>query len=174
MSEPHKAVNPQTPTATPAEFNFRILLHVDSGGVVRLLKEAVLMKQPNPPVAGALVLLSNPALIPQFKPPANRDGAPFAYRMSSIGYDFSSGPDLTLTGTFGGTLAGTINVLRTDPITFAALNGGDLFPEAGHSRRTGTYQETVTGLHKAALVTTGTFTLQRMNTLGQINPPPAP
>ncbi len=218
VSEPHKAVNPQTPTATPAEFSIRVLLHVSSGGTVKLLKEAILMKQPNPPgnppVAGALVLLSDPALIPQFQAPANRDGAPFAYRLSSIGYDFGTAPDLTLSGTFGGTLAGTIQTLRTDAtnpfkhryhpdhddltasyqtpvglpahlrevpeisravqMTFAVVAPGDLAPEAGSSVRTGTYQETVTGLHKNALVTTGTFTLRRLNTLGQINPPPAP
>ena len=218
VSEPNKTVNPQTPTATPAEMNFRILLHVATGGTVKLLKEAILMKQPNPPgnppVAGALVLLSNPALIPQFQAPANRDGAPFAYRLSSIGYDFGTAPDLALSGAFGGTLAGTIQTLRTDAtnpfkhryhpdhddldanyqtpvglpdhlrevpeisralqMTFAAVAPGDLSPEAGYSIRNGTYQETVTGLHKNAIVTTGTFTLRRLNTLGQINPPPAP
>ena len=218
VSEPNKTVNPQTPTATPAEMNFRILLHVAGGGAVTLLKEAILMKQPNPPgnppVAGALVLLSNPALIPQFQAPANRDGAPFAYRLSSIGYDFGTAPDLALSGAFGSTLAGTIQTLRghaTNPfkhryhpdhddldasyqtpvglpahlrevpeisralqMTFAAVVPGDLSPEAGYSIRTGAYQETVTGLHKNAIVTTGTFTLRRLNTLGQINPTPIP
>ena len=91
VSEPHSA-SPATPTATPAEFSMRLLLHVNDAGQTRLLKEVILMKQPNqpgpPPVAGALVLLSNPALIPQFTAPANHDGAPFATRVSSIGYDF--------------------------------------------------------------------------------------
>lgn len=217
VSQPHAAVNPQTPAPTPAEMNFRVLLHVSSGGAVKLLKEAILMKQPNSPgptpVPGALVLLSNPALIPQFQAPANHDGAPFAYRVSAIGYDFAT-PDLALAGAFGGTLTGTINVLRTDPtnpfkhryhpdhddltatyqtpvglpdylrevpqiaralqLTFAPVAGGDLSPEAGTALRTGTYQETVTGLHKNALVTTGTFTLRRVNTLGEINPTPIP
>jgi hypothetical protein len=217
VSQPHAAVNPQAPAPTPAEINFRVLLHVSSGGAVKLLKEAILMKQPNSPgptpVPGALVLLSNPALIPQFQAPANRDGAPFAYRVSAIGYDFAA-PDLALAGSFGGTLAGTINVLRTDAtnpfkhryhpdhddltasyqppvglpdylrevpqiaravqLTFAPVPGGDLSPEVGTTIRTGTYQETVTGLHKTPLVTTGTFLLRRQNTLGQLNPPPAP
>lgn len=217
VSQPHAAVTPQTPAATPAEINFRVLLHVSSGGAVKLLKEAILMKQPDSPgptpIPGALVLLSNPALIPQFQAPANRDGAPFAYRISAIGYDFAA-PDLALTGAFGGTLNGTINVLRTAPtnpfkhryhpdhddltasyqtpagvpdhlrevpeiaraiqLSFAPVPGGDLSPETGFSVRTGTWQETVTGLHKNPLVTTGTVRLQRLNTLGTINPPPAP
>lgn len=64
-------------------------------------------------------------------------------------------------------------ISRALQMTFAAVQPGDLSPEAGYSIRTGTYQETVTGLHKNAIVTTGTFTLRRLNTLGQINPPPA-
>ncbi len=214
VSQPHAALNPQATAPTPAEFSFRILLHVSSSGAVKLLKEAILMKQVNPPGAGALVLLSNPALIPQFAAPANQDGSPFAYRISSVGYDFSGGPDLALSGAFGGTITGTIPVLRSDPtnpfkhryhpdhddltanyqtpvgvpdyarevpelsraiqITFAPVAGGDLSPENGASVRTGTYRESVTGLHKAALVTAGTFTLRRMNTLGEINPVPTP
>lgn len=216
VSEPHGS-NPTATTATPAEFTMRVLLHVNSAGGTRLLKEVILMKQPNsadnPPVPGALVLLSNPALIPGFTAPSRRDGSPFANRISSIGFDFA-GHDQALTGAFGGSaLTGTITIPRDLPthpfrhryhpdhdgltpnyqpqppglpadqqevwdvtrnlkFTFAPIPTTDLSPAAGYSERSGTYEESVTGLHKNTLVTTGTFTLNRLNNIGQLNPSP--
>jgi hypothetical protein len=65
------------------------------------------------------------------------------------------------------------DVTRALEITFDAIPN-DKAPSSGFSQRTGTYKETVTGLHKNSIVTTGTFTLQRLNTLGELNPAPAP
>jgi hypothetical protein len=118
VSEPHSA-NPTVTTTTPAEFNMRLLLHVDDSGATRLLKEVFMMKHANPAGSnaanpGTLVLLSNSALLTQFQTPANRDGARFAPRVSSIGYDFN-GADLALAGAFGGTLTGNIVMPRNHP-----------------------------------------------------------
>ncbi|HEY4285224.1 MAG TPA: hypothetical protein VGM62_19350 [Chthoniobacterales bacterium] len=216
VSEAH--TNPNVPTVTPAEFTMRLLLHVDNGGVTRLLKEAYIMKKPNPPGSnlanpGAFVLLSDPSMLALFQAPANHDGAPFAPRISAIGYDFSE-VHVPLNGTFGTSLTGTILMPRGHPdnpfkhryhpdhddltasfqppppnlpieqqevwdvtralvLTFDPLPN-DQAPSTGFSQRTGTYKETVTGLHKNNLITTGTFLLRRINTLGEINPAPAP
>ena len=215
VNEPHSAT-PAATTPAPAEFSMRLLLHVPTTGAPRLLKEVILMKQAdstdNPPVPGALVLLSNPDLIPSFAAPSRRDGSPFANRISSVGYDFD-GVDRPLGGSFGGTLTGSLVIPRSLPthpfrhryhpdhdgltanyqtppaglppdqqevwdvtrhltLTFNAPVPGDLSPAGGYSVRSGTYRETVTGLHKNILVTTGTFTLNRVNNIGQINPAP--
>jgi hypothetical protein len=214
VSEPHGAT-PTVTTKTPAEFAMRLLLHVDGNGTTRLLKEAILMKQPNgtgdPAVGGDLVLLSDPALIPQFQAPDNHEGSPFAHRVSSIGYDFD-GADAQLGGAFGGSLTGTLVLGRDRPtnpfkhlyhpdhddltptyqppgpqtpsqeevwavtrsivMTFSAPAAGDNSPGAS-STRTGTYTETIVGLHKTNLVTAGTFTLRRLNNISEINPAPA-
>jgi hypothetical protein len=214
VSEPHSA-SPNTTTATPAEFIMRLILHVDTNGTTRLLKEVYLMKKPNPPGSnlanpGPQVLLSNPALIPMFQTPGNRDGARFAPRASSVGYDFD-GVDLALSGAFGGTLTGNIVTARSSPtnpfkhryhpdhddltanyqpppanqpseqqevwevaraiqLTFTPPPA-DQAPSTGFSERNGSYHEEVTGLHKKHLFTDGTFTLKRINMIGEINPP---
>ncbi len=64
-------------------------------------------------------------------------------------------------------------VSRAIALQFAAP-AADQSPSSGFSVRTGTYSEQITGLHKNTLITSGTFTLQRVNTLGEINPAPAP
>ncbi|MDQ6708603.1 MAG: hypothetical protein M3Z85_21800 [Acidobacteriota bacterium] len=217
VSEPHSQ-NPTQATATTAEFSMRVLLHVDSNGTTRLLKEAFVMKQPNPPGSnlsnpGALVLLSDPALLPLFQTPGNRDSARFAPRVSSVGYEFP-GTALVMSGAFGTNLTGSLVTARNSPtnpfkhryhpdhddltaaflpppanlpteqqevwqvsraiaLQFAAP-AADQSPSSGFSVRTGTYSEQITGLHKNTLITSGTFTLQRVNTLGEINPAPAP
>jgi hypothetical protein len=208
VSEPHSA-NPVATTATPAEFNLRLLLHVDGNGTARLLKEVFLMKQAN---SAALVLLSDPALLPMFQTPGNRDGARFAPRVSCIGYEFP-GTELVLSGGFETNLSGTLVTGRNSPtnpfkhryhpdhddltasyqtppanlpsqqqevwevsravsLTFAPA-GADQAPSTGFSVRKGTYREEVTGLTKDTLITTGNFTLQRFNTVREINPAPA-
>lgn len=89
------------PTPVGQEFPFRILLHVDGSGVVRLLKEVIQMwkegtRIPDPENPGLFlvdepgryVLLTDDALIPNFEGAVLRDGEPVGYRMSSVAYDF--------------------------------------------------------------------------------------
>ena len=55
-------------------------------------------------------------------------------------------------------------------MTFAAP-AADNSPDAANTR-TGTYTETITGLHKKDLVTSGTFLLKKINTIAALNPAP--
>lgn len=219
VSESNSAT-PSNVTATPAEFTMRVILHVDATGTTRLLKDVTVMRQRNPVVvngAPALVLVTDPARIPDFKGTAIREGAPFSARVSSVGFDFA-GLEVPLTGAFSSVLSGNVVIPRdsaTHPFkhryhpdhddldanyqalpvsgltadkeevwpiqralvfTFDPVNPGDQSPASGYTRRNGTYQETVTGMHKNPLITRGVFVLQRLNNLAVLNPPvqPAP
>ncbi|MDB6152670.1 MAG: hypothetical protein JWL90_1123 [Chthoniobacteraceae bacterium] len=202
-------------TPTPAEFSFRLLVHVDTGGTARLLKEVILMKKhvegapdaANPP---PFVLVTDPSKLGDYDAPLKRDGSPYAYRTSSVGIDFA-GTEVLLSGSFGSSLAGKIEIGRTLPtnpfkhryhpdhddldaqflpfpgnipaeaqevwsvtrdleLTFDTPTTSNNTPSSGYSERTGSYRETVTGLHKNVIITKGTFRLSRLNTLGEINP----
>jgi hypothetical protein len=111
VSEPSNADDPDAPVPTGSEFSFRLILHVDSGGQARLLREVVQMWQegtwkPDPDNLGKLipdepgqfVLLADDALIPFYSGAALRDGQPVGRRISSAAFGFS-GP-LAMTGNF--------------------------------------------------------------------------
>ncbi|MEM0898222.1 MAG: hypothetical protein AAGJ79_15220, partial [Verrucomicrobiota bacterium] len=109
---------------TPAEFNFRLILHVDVGGQVKLLKSVIMMWKDGTPgtvttaeIPGEYVLLTDDLLIPSFKGARLRDGSPVGYRVSSIVYDFP-GNDLPLFGSFGSAgsvLSGSIVIGKFAP-----------------------------------------------------------
>jgi hypothetical protein len=93
----------------------RLLIHVDSTGQARLLKQVIQMWQngttvpdPDDPdvlleaTPGRFVLLTDDALIPTFSGAALRDGVPVGKRISTAHFDFP-GNDLEMTGDFGGT-----------------------------------------------------------------------
>ena len=203
------------PVPTPAEFDMRFIVHVDASGAARLLKQVILMRRRVPagqPASFALVTDDN--RLPEFTGAELKDGKPFGYRVSSIGYDFA-GNELVLNGGFGGALAGTLVIdrnLPTHPMKHRFHPDHDdldgqfrplpnppppnatpdqdevwkitrtlelVFDAPGNSNkpadatlRTGTYSETLTGLHKQALVAEGTFTLRRVNQLTELNPAP--
>jgi hypothetical protein len=130
VSEVH-GPNPTVPTATESEMNLRVLLHVDSSGQTRLLKEVIQMWRDGTfttneqgeqvvETPGEYVLLTDDSKIPLFKGSAIRDGEPVGRRVSTIGYDFATTPpsnSLALTGTFGigQTLAGTLETPSAHP-----------------------------------------------------------
>ena len=92
--EPGKAATtPVEPTASA--FQFRVLIHVDASGQARLLKEAILVRDP---VSGQDVLLSDSALAGQFAGSGLRDGEAVNRRVSSAAYDFA-GDDTKMPGT---------------------------------------------------------------------------
>ena len=115
-----------SPKPTAAEFNLRLLLHVDEQGVARLLKEVTQLWQDGTttnnaqgramvPTPGRYVLVTDESLFPRFSGATLRDGTPAGRRLSAVGYDFpkvSGANYLTLTGAFGGdnTLTGTISL----------------------------------------------------------------
>jgi len=125
VAEAHSA-QPATPTPTKSEFNLRLLVHVDSNGQARLLKDVLQMWRDGTYTndssgnllvdkAGRYVLLTDDTLIPLFQGAAVRDGESVGRRLSSIGYDFPSGPTnnfLNLAGffTFEQKLNGTLTM----------------------------------------------------------------
>lgn len=203
------------PVPTPAEFNMRFIVHVDGNGTARLLKQAILMRRRAPlGQPASLVLITEDNRLPDFTGAELKDGKPFGYRVSSIGYDFDKN-ELPLVGAFGAGLTGMVVVNRTLPTNpmkhryhpdhddldeqFRPLANPPpnnstpdqdevwsisrklelVFDAAANSSkpadaalRTGTYRETITGLHKQELVAEGAFTLRRVNQLTELNPAP--
>lgn len=113
VSEPHSA-DPNTPTAVKSQLSMRLIIHVDTTGQARLLKEVIQMwrngtytndANGNQVVdkPGQFVLLTDDSLIPMFDGAAVRDGVPVGRRISTVGYDFPSGNTnnfVNLSGTF--------------------------------------------------------------------------
>ncbi|MCL4789322.1 MAG: hypothetical protein KJ070_21425 [Verrucomicrobia bacterium] len=130
VSEAHSA-NPTNPTPTKSELNLRLLLHVDASGQTRLLKEVIQMwrngtftndSSGNRVVdkPGEYVLLTDDTLIPMFSGATLRDGESVGRRVSTIGYDFPSGPTnnfLNLAGAFaiGQSLTATLTLPHDHP-----------------------------------------------------------
>ena len=117
------------PTATGKSFPIRLIIHVDSNGQARLLKDVIQMWQdgtmaPDPlepgymttAVPGHYVLITNQALLPNFSGAALRDGESVGLRVSTAAYDFS-GENLSLTGDFSptGTITWTMVLPATAP-----------------------------------------------------------
>ncbi len=104
---------------TASEFQFRVLVHVDATGQARLLKEAILMRDP---VSGEDILLTDSTAIEQFAGAGLRDGQPVGRRASSAAYDFAD-EDPAVPGTRllagalaeGGTLAITLDLAPSFP-----------------------------------------------------------
>lgn len=102
-----------TPTPTVREFTQRVLLHVDTAGQVRLLKDVIQMWQDGTTVPSAVdptlnevdqpgrfVLVTDKNLIGLYGGASTRDGSSVGIRYSTIGYDFE-GDALEVDGDFG-------------------------------------------------------------------------
>ena len=73
-------------TRTAAPLDLRLLLHVDEGGTVRLLKEVI---QVCDDASDKYVLLTDHTLVPNYTGVAVRDGVPVGRRLSAVGFDFA-------------------------------------------------------------------------------------
>lgn len=120
------------PTPVNHPFTQRLIIHVDSNGQARLLKDVIQMwqdgqSQPsaeNPSlqevaVPGRYVLLTDKSLLGFYSGATQRGGAPVGLRYSTVAYDFA-GDAIELAGDFvpGTQLAGTIVIgadLPTNP-----------------------------------------------------------
>jgi hypothetical protein len=107
-SEPNRV----TPVRSP--FELRLLMHVNTNGEARLLKEVIQMWQNGTKTndalgrqvvdkAGRFVLLTSDSLIPQYQGASLRDGVPVGRRFSTVDFDFDGGAQnlLALNGGFG-------------------------------------------------------------------------
>lgn len=119
-----------TPTPVRSGLDFRLILHVDTNGVARLLKDVVqlwregsytndasgLRRMSEP---GRFALLTDLRLVPAFRGTDLRDGVPVGRRVSTVGYDFDGGPEnhLELAGSFavGGAVTGTLPLASGSP-----------------------------------------------------------
>ena len=101
------------PVPAGSDFPLRMIVHVDAGGNVVLLKEVIQMwkegsYKPDPDnpeynvvdEPGRYVLITDESLLPQFEGAVLRDGEPVGVRMSTAAYDFDS-DELELEGVFG-------------------------------------------------------------------------
>ncbi len=186
-----------TPTATP--FNFNIILHADTNGVVRLLKDVTIMQKRNTVSNLAdIVLLTDDTLIPNYDGVLKRGGKLVGQRYSSVFYTFD-GQFLPLSGGlgYGYSLQGTNYLPATQPtnpfrhlyhpqhknpldlsgkpyditrkIRIDLMGGGITGVGEGRDRLEGTYREIISGLHNQDLITDGSIKLVRINTVSKLN-----
>ncbi len=187
------------PTDTAAEFNMNILIHQDTSGQARLVKDVTIMRRQLADDDYQIVLLTDDTLIPNYEGVIKRNGKMIGIRMGSVFYDFE-GRTLNMSGTVGkgGTLTAFIDcpadfpsnpyrhkyhpdhregIAFTREITLAILGSPTDVDENGNPKRTGygeewlegAFSETVTGLHKQAIRAQGTFTLQKISQVGGLN-----
>jgi hypothetical protein len=80
-----------------------------------------------------------------------------------------------LTARFDGPAVESYATSRQIELTFAASPPtGPPTTEFGYSEMGGTYRETVTGIHKNPIHTSGTFRLTRVSLIASLNPSPTP
>lgn len=134
VNEVNSPTNTTLPTPVSTEFGMRLIIHVDTNGVCRLLKDVVQMWQDGEYTIdadgfrrlskpGRYVLVTDEQLFPLFQGATLRDGSPVGRRLSSASYDFPTTPGanfLVLSGLPGGTntLKGDVNLtpqLPTNP-----------------------------------------------------------
>ena len=112
-----------TPTPVGQPFEQRMLIHVNSAGEARLLKDVIMMWEDGTTVPsaedpdleeveqpGRYVLLTNKDLLPIYSGATVRDGEPVGRRFSTVAYDFP-GEYLEMEGTFGPGGESTVTLL---------------------------------------------------------------
>lgn len=105
-----------TPRATASQMQFRLILHIDDTGRARLLQHVTLMFQKGSTTeeAGAYVLVSEDALLPQFEGVAVRGGEAVGRRISSSCFGFDRPQLMTPVG--GESLECTVVMGYDDPL----------------------------------------------------------
>ena len=124
VNQPASISAPDQPVATASPFQFRLILHVDESGTVRLLEKVLQMfkagtLKPDPAhpalkivdQPGRFVLVTDEALVARFTGATLRDGQPVARRISSPAFGFSQPIVLTGSGDFGaGKFSGLVSL----------------------------------------------------------------
>jgi len=100
-----------SPASVGSPYGYRIILHVDAGRNVRVLREvAQLWKDATESEPGHYVLVVNPALLGDYKGTGLRDGKLVGRRISATNFNFKK--PITATGSFerGGTLSFEVGI----------------------------------------------------------------
>ncbi len=130
VNQPSGINNPELPVATASPFQFRLILHVDDSGKVRLLQKVLQMFKPGTlkpdPVTpglnivdqpGRLVLVTDDSLISRFSGSTLRDGQLVARRISSPAFGFAKPVLFAGIGDFGaGKFSGDVRIDHDDPL----------------------------------------------------------
>jgi len=184
----------QTPSNVNHTFDMTILLHVDANGIVNLLRDVTLMQKIENDGTARRVLITKDTLLSNYEGVIRRDGKLVGMRMGSLGFEFEPEKDtLTLSGTLGEgqSLEGNMNLSDNHPVNpfkhkFHPDHKKGLTidrhikitidenqnlnnPEKSKFTLTGTYQETITGLHKIPLTVQGTLSIQRISEIDKLN-----
>lgn len=197
-------------------FPLRLLLHVDSGGQVSLLRDVTLLyNATNPPAPATSTnppstaitspplrpsrLITDPAILTRLSPADLRAGRLNGRRLTAPHFDFALPPgefQLPLTGVFAlsNQLTGELSIppdLPTNPFlhryhpdhgtnrAYAVTReihlllgvAANVPPGEGDEALGGSYSETVTGLHKQPLISSGSLFLRRISDVGTLNVP---
>lgn len=123
VSQPASIAEPNVPKASDSALSFRILVHVDASGAVRLLQQALFMWKPGAvngegevETPGRFVIVTDDAKIPLFEGATQRDGKSVGRRISTVAYALPA-PKL-MTGTFaiGQSLSCNLALGYDDPL----------------------------------------------------------
>lgn len=186
VSQPNSD-SPAQPVPTGSEFLFPLILHVDGGGSVRILKEVVLLweRAKSADTPGRTLLLTDTDMLRSL----DARELPSGRRISSAAFDFA-GTAVELGGspTPGSTLSGVIEVpadLPTNPFAhryhpdhddpeeiYAVSRRLELALETASTEPlelAGSYREALGGLHRQTLHVSGRFDLRRASRTPWLN-----
>jgi hypothetical protein len=184
----------QTPSDVKYPFDMNILLHVDASGKVSLLRHVTLMQKIEDGGTARRVLITDDSLLPEYEGIVRKDGKLVGMRMGSLGFEFEPEKNsLELSGILaaGQSLEGQMTLSDNHPVNpFKHMyhpdhkNGIIIVrnivlnidknqlsndPEKSTFNLTGSYNETITGLHKIPLKVQGVFNLQRISEIDTLN-----
>lgn len=172
-------------SSAPSGFNQRVLLHVNSNGKANLLSEATIMQtRVSAPASPEQVVISDPLLIPNYDGITPRGGRMVGQRFSSATTPISE-TSVALSKD-GETFSADLTMSAADPLNpfrhkyhpdlkngYAIGRTLSFTVPAGDSPAdntfTGSFSETVSGLHKDAIEARGSVTFVRVSTAGTLN-----
>jgi len=197
VNEVASKTDPHTLQPVKHVFDMTLLLHVDQSGVVRLLKNVTMMQKSEEVDGNNIVrrvLITDDSLLPEYEGIVRRDGKLVGIRLGSLAFDFPiHQTEMPLTGNLapGNTLECTLEMDKNHPTNpFRHLyhpdhqQGKNITrqiqciinntqdnndPDDDQFSLTGTYQESISGLHKIPIKMRGRFNIQRISEVGLLN-----
>jgi hypothetical protein len=166
---------------------------VNQNGDVNLLREVTVMQKRIDNQNARKYLITDASLLPNYEGVVRRDGKLVGIRMSTAFYDFPVHVNqLGMTGSVaaGGSVTGTISldadhptnpfrhmyhpdhktgrtITRDISLTFNPKDSNK--PESGVFTLTGAYKEEITGVHKNKITVEGSFTMNRVSGIADLN-----